>query len=99
MPCGLVYGVLAWTLAAGGAQAGAELMAAFGAGTLPALFAVGAAACWLGEMPAVDGTPHGGHRGDAAWVYASWAPGTSLTAAAGSAMVAQTYGYCLPVRV
>ncbi len=44
LPCGLVYGVLATALAAGGALRGAFVMAAFGAGTLPNLLAAGLAA-------------------------------------------------------
>jgi sulfite exporter TauE/SafE len=41
IPCGLVYSVLIWTLAAGGAAQGALLMLAFGLGTLPTLLGVG----------------------------------------------------------
>lgn len=40
LPCGLVQGALALSLAAGSAQAGALLMVAFGVGTLPVLLAV-----------------------------------------------------------
>jgi hypothetical protein len=47
LPCGMVYSVLAWSLAAGSASAGASLMLAFGLGTLPMLLALGAAARWL----------------------------------------------------
>lgn len=49
LPCGMVYAALVWSLAAGGAARGAELMFAFGLGTLPMLFAMGAAARWLGN--------------------------------------------------
>ncbi|HEY8554430.1 MAG TPA: sulfite exporter TauE/SafE family protein [Burkholderiales bacterium] len=49
LPCGMVYAALAWSLSAGSALEGAALMSAFGAGTLPALLAAGAAARWLGE--------------------------------------------------
>ncbi|WP_129142142.1 sulfite exporter TauE/SafE family protein [Modicisalibacter coralii] len=44
LPCGLVYSMLAWSLAGGDAWRGAALMGAFGLGTLPALLATGAAA-------------------------------------------------------
>jgi len=41
IPCGLVYSVLIWALAAGGAAQGALLMVAFGLGTLPTLLGLG----------------------------------------------------------
>lgn len=41
LPCGLVYSTLAWASASGSGVRGAALMAAFGAGTLPAVFASG----------------------------------------------------------
>lgn len=44
LPCSLVYGALIAAAGAGGAVQGAAAMAAFGAGTVPALIAVG----WLG---------------------------------------------------
>jgi hypothetical protein len=47
LPCGLVYSVLAWAFAAGSVLDGALLMLAFGAGTLPALLLMGAAAATL----------------------------------------------------
>jgi hypothetical protein len=47
LPCGLVYSVLVWALAAGSAGGGALLMASFGLGTLPALLALGAIAARL----------------------------------------------------
>ncbi len=47
LPCGMVYAALAWALTAGNATDGALLMVAFGLGTLPMLFALGAAARWL----------------------------------------------------
>ena len=50
LPCGLVYSALAWSLASGNALDGAALMLAFGLGTLPMLFAMGAAARWLGGV-------------------------------------------------
>jgi sulfite exporter TauE/SafE len=56
LPCGLVYATAAWSLSAGSAGRGAALMAAFGLGTLPMLFALGATARWLGaatRVPAV----------------------------------------------
>ena len=49
LPCGLVYTMLIWTLASGGWQEGGLFMLSFGAGTLPALFALGAASAWLGK--------------------------------------------------
>lgn len=44
LPCGLVYSTLTWAVAAHSAQQGALIMAAFGMGTLPALFSAGVAA-------------------------------------------------------
>ena len=44
LPCGMVYSLLAWSAAAGGAASGAQLMLAFGLGTLPMLLAMGSAA-------------------------------------------------------
>ncbi len=41
LPCGLVYSVLIWAMAAGSATQGALLMLAFGLGTLPNLLAMG----------------------------------------------------------
>lgn len=41
IPCGLVYSVLLWALAAGSAVQGALLMLAFGLGTLPTLLGMG----------------------------------------------------------
>lgn len=41
IPCGLVYAVLASAMLTGSAAKGAAMMAAFGAGTLPALLAAG----------------------------------------------------------
>jgi sulfite exporter TauE/SafE len=50
LPCGMVYAALAWALASGNAADGALLMTAFGLGTLPMLFALGAAARWLHQF-------------------------------------------------
>jgi len=50
LPCGLVYTMLVTAAAAGGATAGATVMAAFGLGTLPALLAVG---LWFGRFDAL----------------------------------------------
>ncbi len=50
LPCGMVYAALAWSLATGDAIRGALLMLAFGLGTLPMLFAMGATARWLGNV-------------------------------------------------
>jgi sulfite exporter TauE/SafE len=44
MPCGLVYAALAGAVTSGSAVGGAATMAAFGAGTLPTLVAMGSAA-------------------------------------------------------
>lgn len=41
LPCGLVYSVLLVSMTSGGAIPGAAVMAAFGAGTLPAMLATG----------------------------------------------------------
>ncbi|ENY71039.1 integral membrane protein [Aeromonas diversa CDC 2478-85] len=41
LPCGMVYSILTWSAASGGAGAGALLMLSFGLGTLPTLFALG----------------------------------------------------------
>jgi sulfite exporter TauE/SafE len=41
LPCGLVYSVLLVSMTSGGAGPGALVMAAFGAGTLPAMLATG----------------------------------------------------------
>jgi len=41
LPCGLVYSVLVWAVAAGSFQQGALLMLSFGLGTLPNLLAMG----------------------------------------------------------
>jgi len=59
LPCGMVYAAAAWSLSAGSAANGAALMAAFGLGTLPMLFVLGATARWLGaavRKPAVRRT-------------------------------------------
>lgn len=48
LPCGMVYAALAWSFTAGSAAKGAALMTAFGVGTVPMLFVLGAAARWLG---------------------------------------------------
>ena len=50
LPCGLVYSVLVWAIAAGGAAQGALLLLSFGLGTLPALLAMGATAATLAEF-------------------------------------------------
>jgi len=50
LPCGMVYSVLVWALVTGDALSGAQLMVAFGLGTLPMLLLMGAAAKWLGSM-------------------------------------------------
>ncbi|MDX3774546.1 sulfite exporter TauE/SafE family protein [Chromatiaceae bacterium AAb-1] len=50
LPCGLVYSTLGWSLASGSATAGASLMLAFGAGTLPAMLVFGSAANQLSRI-------------------------------------------------
>ncbi len=50
LPCGLVYSMLAWSLAIADPAQGAMLMGAFGLGTLPALLATGLAARQLGAL-------------------------------------------------
>lgn len=50
LPCGLVYSMLAMASLAGGPADGALVMLAFGAGTLPALFAAGLAASRLQDL-------------------------------------------------
>lgn len=50
LPCGMVYSVLVWAMAAGGAIPGGLLMLAFGLGTLPALLAMGMAASTLASF-------------------------------------------------
>jgi hypothetical protein len=47
LPCGLVYGALAWSSAGADATRGGVLMAAFGLGTLPAVLASGSLAAQL----------------------------------------------------
>lgn len=48
LPCGLVYSVLVWAIAAGGVLQGAALMLSFGLGTLPMLLGMGLVAGRLG---------------------------------------------------
>ena len=50
LPCGLVYSALVWAMVAGDALSGAQLMVAFGLGTLPMLLLMGATARWLGGL-------------------------------------------------
>lgn len=50
LPCGLVYSMLAWSLATADPLMGIALMGAFGLGTLPALLATGLAAHQLGGL-------------------------------------------------
>lgn len=47
LPCGLVYSVLVWSIAAGDPLRGAGIMLAFGLGTLPSVLLMGAAAAGL----------------------------------------------------
>ncbi len=55
MPCGPLQSVQLWALASGGAARGAAAMLAFGLGTAPALFAVGAAAGFFVRRRALFG--------------------------------------------
>ncbi|NIR30440.1 MAG: sulfite exporter TauE/SafE family protein [Gammaproteobacteria bacterium] len=54
LPCGLVYSVLVWSIAAGSVTRGALLMLSFGAGTLPALLGMGLA---TGRLAAILARP------------------------------------------
>lgn len=47
VPCGMIYGALPLALLAGSAATGAMTMAAFGAGTLPALLVMSGAGRWF----------------------------------------------------
>ncbi|MBE9563205.1 MAG: sulfite exporter TauE/SafE family protein [Proteobacteria bacterium] len=47
LPCGLVYSILAFSLASCDTWQGGMLMLAFGLGTLPSLLALGATAKWI----------------------------------------------------
>jgi len=49
LPCGLVYSMLIWALAAGSLLQGAGLLLAFGLGTLPNLLLMGMLAGWLSQ--------------------------------------------------
>ena len=49
LPCGMVYTGLSWSLAAGSLVQGAYIMLAFGAGTLPALMAMGVGGNWVNK--------------------------------------------------
>jgi sulfite exporter TauE/SafE len=49
LPCGLVYSMLIWALAAGSPLKGAGLLLAFGLGTLPNLLLMGMLAGWLSQ--------------------------------------------------
>lgn len=55
LPCGLVYSMLAWSLAGGDPWRGAALMGAFGLGTLPALLVTGVAARQMSALVPVMG--------------------------------------------
>ncbi len=50
LPCGLVYSALVWAILAGDPLRGAQVMVAFGLGTLPMLLTMGAAATWLSGL-------------------------------------------------
>ncbi|MGA7801513.1 MAG: sulfite exporter TauE/SafE family protein [Gammaproteobacteria bacterium] len=50
LPCGLVYSVLIWAIAAGDPARGAGLMLSFGIGTLPNLLAMGLFAARLARL-------------------------------------------------
>jgi uncharacterized protein len=59
LPCGLVYSVLIWAIAAGSASQGAVLMLSFGLGTLPTLLAMGAFSTWLAAALRTAWVRHG----------------------------------------
>jgi sulfite exporter TauE/SafE len=50
LPCGLVYSVLVWAMAAGSARSGALLMLSFGLGTLPTLVTTGTVAARVASL-------------------------------------------------
>jgi sulfite exporter TauE/SafE len=81
IPCGLVYTMLVMALASGGPLEGALVMAAFGAGTLPALLAAGIAAQRLMAFRRVPWVRHA--AGGAVIAMALWGlmrvPGLSET--------------------
>jgi uncharacterized protein len=58
MPCGFLYAALGLALASANAAQGAAVMAAFGAGTLPGLLALGAASRWLAARARTPGVRH-----------------------------------------
>ena len=81
LPCGLVYSMLAMASLAGGPAEGALVMLAFGAGTLPALFAAGLAAARLRNLARSTIL-----RRSAAAIYVAlgiWLAFSALTAPAG----------------
>lgn len=47
LPCGLVYTMLMWTMASGGALQGAETMLSFGLGTFPTLLLAQGLSSWI----------------------------------------------------
>jgi sulfite exporter TauE/SafE len=55
IPCGLVYGTLATAMASGSMQYGALIMAGFGLGTLPAMFAASTAAAPMRRLAQIRG--------------------------------------------
>ncbi|MCB1736706.1 MAG: sulfite exporter TauE/SafE family protein [Gammaproteobacteria bacterium] len=50
LPCGLIYSVLIWALAAGGWQEGGLFMLSFGLGTLPTLLGAGLVSARFGQV-------------------------------------------------
>ncbi len=50
LPCGLVYSTLTWAVVSGSALNGAMIMLCFGAGTLPAMVAVGYGSQYLHKL-------------------------------------------------
>lgn len=50
LPCGMVYSMLLWSLATESPAQGMLAMAAFGAGTLPAVMGIGILSAWLGRV-------------------------------------------------
>jgi sulfite exporter TauE/SafE len=58
LPCGLVYSLLAWSTAAGGAIRGSLYMLAFGLGTLPAVVGAGLLTAHLRRLLALGHLRH-----------------------------------------
>lgn len=73
LPCGLVYSMLAWSLAVADPFTAAALMGAFGLGTLPAVLATGVAARNIARL--VQHAWVRGFAGLAIMIFAGWQVG------------------------